>query len=84
MLNICAIYLPSSAVYVSFLHDRREIKGYSSPQPVPQVGGSFNVLLAIYDIVLFWYNQENDDLQNVKKCISEEDTPLRQKGDSLS
>ena len=53
MLNICAIYLPSSAVYVSFLHDRREIKGYSSPQPVPQVGGSFNVLLAIYDIVLF-------------------------------
>ena len=53
MLNICAIYLPSSAVYVSFLHDRREIKGYSSPQPVSQVGGSFNVLLAIYDIVLF-------------------------------
>lgn len=75
MLNICAFNLPSSAVYVSFFHDRREIKGYSSPQPVPQVGGSVNMLLAIYDIVLFRYNQENNDLRNVNSAFQKKKIP---------
>ena len=69
MSNICVFNLPSSAVHVSFLHDRREIKGHSSPKPVPQVGGCLNVLLAIYDVVLLYDRNKKTIIYETSKRV---------------